>query len=77
MVGFMTSLSSKAIEKKKKEGNFKKEQSSFPMSLYLWIGVRALIISLAGLILSMVTGFMSIWFKLQLKFQSQKYIFRR
>lgn len=42
------------------------------MFLYLWIGVRALIISLAGLILSMVTGFMSIWFKLQLKFQSQK-----
>lgn len=72
MVGFMTSLSSKAIFKQSKEGNFKKEQSSFPMFLYLWTGVRALIISLASLILSMVTGFMSIWFKLQLKFQSQK-----
>lgn len=38
----------------------KKAQSPLLVSLYLWIGVRALIISLAGLIPLAATGFMSI-----------------
>lgn len=54
-------------KKKKKRKEILKRNNFLSLCPFTWIEVRALIISLAGLIPSMATGFMSIWFKLQLK----------